>query len=146
MPLTLRRLEVIRFKPPPGMSQTQTVQTVLQMYRDAEYWKITPEQLCKVFLLNSIQTENTMVKVNEQLEETDEWTEVRDYIITVDRAEALSKNYLNNPKNNKQNYSGATVQTKIKCLACGVTITRWRTARSQRKSCNAIIARRHVVT
>merc|ERR1712112_135203 len=102
----------------PGMSQTQTVQTVLQMYRDADYWKITPEELCKVFLLNSVQTENTMVKVNEQLEETDEWNQVGDYIITVDRAEALSKNYLNNPKNNKQSYSGATVQTKIKCLAC----------------------------
>merc|ERR1712112_769972 len=101
-----------------GMSQTQTVQTVLQMFRDAGYWNISAEELCKVFLLDCIQTESTMVKVNEQLEETDDWETVRDYIITVDRAEALSKNYLNNPKQ-KHSYSGAAVQTKTRCLACG---------------------------
>ena len=48
MPLTLRQLEVIRYRPPAGTSQTQAVQTMLQMYREAEYWRITPEQLCKV--------------------------------------------------------------------------------------------------
>ena len=93
---------------------------MLQMYRDAEYWNITPEQLCKVLLLNSIQTDSMMTKVNEKLEETDDWEIVKDHIITLDRAAALASNYLNNPRG-KRNESGALAQTgkKVQCMACG---------------------------
>ena len=119
MPLTLRQLEVIRYKPAQGTSQTQAVQTMLQMFRDADYWAITPEQLCKVFLLNTIMTDSMMVKVNEKLEETDDWSDVKDHIITVDRAEALAKNYLNQPRG-RRHETGALVQgKKTQCLACG---------------------------
>ena len=34
-PLTLRRLEVLRYKPPQGQSVTQVVQNVISMFRDA---------------------------------------------------------------------------------------------------------------
>ena len=57
--------------------------------------------------------------VNEKLEETDDWEGVKDHIITLDRAEALSKNYLNNPRGRRQE-TGANVQPKkAQCMACG---------------------------
>ena len=77
MPLTLRQLEVVRYRPPPGQTQTQTTQTIMQMFREADYWNMTPEQLCKVILLNTVQTTDLMAKVQERLKETDDWEVVR---------------------------------------------------------------------
>ena len=59
-----------------------------------------------------------MVKVQERLSETDDWEVVRNHIITLDRANAMSKDFLNNPGRNRE--SGALAQVKkAQCMACG---------------------------
>ena len=80
---------------------------------------MNPEQLCKVILLNTVQTTEMMVKVQEKLREDDDWEVVRNHIITLDRANAMSKDYVNRPGRGRQD--GASVQPKRKeqCLACG---------------------------
>ena len=55
MPLCLRRLEVLCYKPPAGQSQTVTTQTVVQMFREARMWDITPDDLMTICLLNTVQ-------------------------------------------------------------------------------------------
>ena len=97
MPLTLRQLEVVRYRPPPGQTQTQTIQTIMQMFREADFWNMTPEQLCKVILLNTVQTTDLMVKVQERLKETDDWEVVRNHIIMLDQASTMTKEFLNTP-------------------------------------------------
>ena len=119
MPLTLHQLKVIRYRPPPGQTQTQAIQQILQMYREADYWNITPEQLCKVILLNAVQTNDLMVTVQERLDEKDDWEVVRNHIITLDRASAMSKDFLNNPGGRRESGALAQVNRKTQCMACG---------------------------
>ena len=61
-----------------------------------------------------------MTKVNERLEETDDWEVVKDHIITLDRAAVLSKHFLNNPTGRRREF-GALAQSskKAQCMACG---------------------------
>ena len=63
MPLTLRRLEVLCYKPPAGQTQTVTTQTVVQMFREARMWEQTPDDLMKAILLNTIQSKDMMVMI-----------------------------------------------------------------------------------
>ena len=119
MPLTLRQLEVIRYRTPQGQSQELTTKTVIQMFREAQFWDVVPEQILKVILLNTIQTTEMMTKVQERLREDDNWEVVRNHIITLDRASAMSKDYMNTPR--RERLDGAMAQTRKKeiCLACG---------------------------
>ena len=71
MPLTHLQLEVLRYKPPQGQSQTLTKQTVIQIFCKANLHDVNPDQLMKVVLLNTIQTKDMMTKVQERLEEHD---------------------------------------------------------------------------
>ena len=77
MPLTLRQLEVVRYRPPQGQTQTLTTQTVIQMFREAQFWDVVPEQILKVILLNNIQTKDVITMVQERLRETDDWEVVK---------------------------------------------------------------------
>ena len=42
IPLTLQRLEMLRYKPPAGQSQTVTTQHLVQMFRECEGFAMTP--------------------------------------------------------------------------------------------------------
>ena len=44
IPLTLQRLEMLCYKPPSGQSQTVTTQHLIQMFRECEGFKMTPEK------------------------------------------------------------------------------------------------------
>ena len=81
MPLTLQQLEMLRYKPPAGQSQTVTTQSVIQMFREANGFDITPKEILIICLLNTIQDKNIMIKVQEHLKETREWEEVRNIIV-----------------------------------------------------------------
>ena len=41
MPLTLQRLDMLRYKPPTGQSQTVTTQLLVQMFRECEGFDMT---------------------------------------------------------------------------------------------------------
>ena len=45
MPLTLQRVEVLRYSPPNGQSQTVTTQTILQMFREVNGFEITQNEV-----------------------------------------------------------------------------------------------------
>ena len=49
MPLNLQRLEVLRYKPPLGQSQTVTTQTIIQMFREANGFERTPNDILIIF-------------------------------------------------------------------------------------------------
>ena len=93
MPLTLQRLEIWHYKPPAGQSQTMTTQTLVQMFHEAECFAITPEETLIICMLNTITDKQLMVKVQENITEGMEWTEVRNVIIKLDRAAHLSNDY-----------------------------------------------------
>ena len=67
IPLTLQRLEMLRYKPPAGQSQTVTTQHVVNMFRECEGFAMTPEETLIIVMLNTITSKELMVKVNENL-------------------------------------------------------------------------------
>ena len=89
MPLTLQRLEMLHYKAPAGQSQTMTTQTLVQMFRESEGFTMTPEETLIICMLNTITDKQLMVKVNENIVEGMDWTEVRNVIVKLDRAAHL---------------------------------------------------------
>ena len=65
IPLTLQRLEMLRYKPPSGQSQTVTTQTLVQMFHECEGFAMTPEETLIICMLNTITDKALMVEVNE---------------------------------------------------------------------------------
>ena len=113
MPLTLQRIELLRYSPPQGQSQLATTQTIIQMFRECSGFEITPAEVLIICLLNTIQEKSVLIKVQEQITETSTWEEVRNLIVKIDSTSQLSDTF--KPKNC---FSGATVGTKA-CRACG---------------------------
>ena len=77
-----------------------TTQTIIQMFREASGFEITPNEVLVICLLNTIQDKNMMVKVQEQMTKTMTWEEVRNIIIKIDNASRLLDVYKQN-KNRK---------------------------------------------
>ena len=63
MPLTLQQLEMLRYKPPAGQSQTMTTQSLVQMFCESEGFTMTPEETLIICMLNTITDKQLMVKV-----------------------------------------------------------------------------------
>ena len=93
MPLNLQQLEVVRYKPPSGQSQTVTTQTIVQMFREANAFEMTPNEVLISCLLNTIQDKNLMIKVQEQMTEHMDWEQMRNTIIKMDRTSHLLESY-----------------------------------------------------
>ena len=93
MPLNLQQLEVLRYSPPAGQSLTVTTQTVVQMFREANGFDITLNDILIVCLLKHYSGQNLMIKVQEQMIEHMDWEKVRNTIIRMDRASHLSDSY-----------------------------------------------------
>ena len=105
---------MLRYSPSSGQSQSATTQTIIQMFREASGFKITPNKVLIICLLNTIQDKNMMVKVQEQMTENMTWEEVRNIIIKIDNASHLSDIY----KQNRTRQYGQSVKPKS-CRACG---------------------------
>ena len=71
MPLTLQRLDLFRYSPPQGQSQSATTQTVVELFRNCEGFSITPEEVLIICLLNTIQEMRVLVKVQEAIDAKD---------------------------------------------------------------------------
>merc|ERR1712089_70447 len=89
MPLSLQRVEMLRYSPPQGQSQLATTQTIIQMFRKCSGFDITPQEVLIICLLNTIQEKAMLIKVQEQMTETSTWEEVRNIIIKIDNALCL---------------------------------------------------------
>ena len=113
IPLTLQRLEMLRYKPPSGQSQTVTTQTLVQMFRECEGFAMTPEETLIICMLNTITDKALMVKVNENLTDGMSWMEVRNIIVKLDRAAHLSDVY------RQTNRMHANAAQSKSCRACG---------------------------
>ena len=83
MPLTLQRVELLRYSPPQGQSQSATTQTIVQMFRECSGFKITPAEVLILCLLNTIQEKSVLIKVQEQITERLTWEEVGNLIIKI---------------------------------------------------------------
>ena len=90
MSLTLQRVEMLRYSPPQGQSQSTTTQTIIQMFRECSGFNIIPNDVLIIYLLNTIQGKLMMVKVLEQMKENMGLEEVRNIIIKIDNASHLS--------------------------------------------------------
>ena len=84
MPLTLQRIEFLRYSPPQGQSQSATTQTIIQMFRECNGFEITPAEVLIICLLHTIQEKSVLIKVQEQITETSTWEEVRNLIVKID--------------------------------------------------------------
>ena len=117
MPLSLQRLDVLRLKGSGGQTQTHLTQTAIEMFRQANMFEITPEDLMKIVLLHTIQDKSIMIKVLENMGPRDRWQEVRDSIIRIDRVNTMGGAYLST----QTKQTGASVQPgKGKtCDTCG---------------------------
>ena len=113
MPLTLQQLNMLRYKPPAGQSQTVTTQSVIQMFCKTNCLEMAPKEILVICMLNTIQDKNMMIKVQEHIMEYMPWEEVRNVIVKIDRAAHLSDVYC---QNNRMHISA--VQSKA-CRACG---------------------------
>ena len=100
-------------KPPAGQSQTMTTQTLVQMFHESEGFTMTLEETLIICKLNIITDKQLMVKVQENITEDMEWTEVRNVIVKLDRAAHLSDVYR---QTNRMHASAA--QSKS-CRVCG---------------------------
>lgn len=114
VPLNLQRLEVLRYKPPQGQSQTVTIHIIMQMFREVNGFKLTPIMILIICLLKMIQDKNLMIKVQEQMTEDMDGEQVRNTIVQMDRALHLTDSYR---QNNRQHASRA--QANKACRECG---------------------------
>ena len=73
-----------------------TMQSLVQMFREAEGFTMTPEQTLVICMLNTIQDKKMMIKVQEHITEDMPWEEVRNVIVKLDRAAHLSDIYCQN--------------------------------------------------
>ena len=87
------------------------------MFREADMFSISPNELLVIVLLLTIFDKNILVKVLEQLRPTHSWEDVKDAIITYDRVNAMSGDYMTT----KTKQYGAAVQPNRgkECNACG---------------------------
>ena len=112
MPLTLQWIELLRYNPPQGQSQSATTQTIIQLFRECDGFTITPEEVLIICLLNTIQEKSVLIKVQEQITEESTWEEVHNLIVKIDSTSRLSDNL-----KHKTRFSGARVGTKA-YMAC----------------------------
>ena len=61
MPLTLQRIELLRYSPPQGQSQSATTQTIIQMFCECGSFEITPAEVLIICLLNTIQERSVLI-------------------------------------------------------------------------------------
>ena len=114
MPLTLQRLDLFRYSPPQGQSQSATTQTVVELFRNCDGFTITPEEVLIICLLNTIQEKSVLVKVQEAIDSTTTWETVRNLIVKIDSTSRISDEF----KQRKLRASGAAAGVKA-CRACG---------------------------
>ena len=93
MPLTLQRLDLFRYSPPPGQSQSATTQTVVELFRNCEGFSITPEEVLIICLLNTIQEKSVLVKVQEAIDSKTTWETVRNLIVKIDSISRISDEF-----------------------------------------------------
>ena len=108
MPLTLQRLDLFRYSPPPGQSQSATTQTVVELFRNCEGFSITPEEVLIICLLNTIQEKSVLVKVQEAIDSRTTWETVRNLIVKIDSTSRISDEF----KQRKVRASGAAARVK----------------------------------
>ena len=114
MPLTLQCLDLFRYSPPQGQSQSATTQTVVELFRNCDGFAIKPEEVLIICLLNTIQEKSVLVKVQENINETTTWENVRNLIVKIDSTSRISDGF----KQGRMRATGATVGMKA-CRACG---------------------------
>ena len=114
MPLTLQRLDLFRYSPPQGQSQSATTQTIVELFRGCDGFAIKPEEVLIICLLNTIQEKSVLIKVQEQITETTTWEHVRNLIVKIDSTSRISDGF----KQGRIRASGATAGIKA-CRACG---------------------------
>merc|ERR1712121_319292 len=111
---TLQRLDLFRYSPPQGQSQSATTQTVVELFRNCDGFTITPEEVLIICLLNTIQEKSVLVKVQEAIDSTTTWETVRNLIVKIDSTSRISDEF----KQRKLRASGAAAGVKA-CRACG---------------------------
>ena len=114
MPLTLQRIELLRYSLPQGQSQSATTQTIIKLFRGCNRFSITPEEVLIICLLNTIQEKSVLIKVQEQITETSTWEQVCNLIVKIDSTSRISDNF----KQTRICHSGAAAGLKA-CRACG---------------------------
>ena len=113
MPLTLQRLDLFRYSPPQGQSQSATTQTVVELFRNCDGFNIKPEEVLIICLLNTIQEKSVLIKVQEAIDTTTSWEAVRNMIVKIDSTSRISDEF----KQRKLKFTGATTGVKA-CRAC----------------------------
>ena len=93
MSLTLQQIELLRYSPPQGQSQSATTQTIIQLFRECDGFSITPEEVLIICLLNTIQEKSVLIKVQEQITEDSTWEQVRNLIVKIDSMSRISDNF-----------------------------------------------------
>merc|ERR1712115_477441 len=113
MLLTLQRIELFRYSPPQGQSQSATTQTIVELFRGCDGFAITPEEVLIICLLNTLQEKSVLIKVQEQISETTTWEHVRNLIVKIDSTSRISDNF----KQTIICHSGVAAGLKA-CRAC----------------------------
>ena len=113
MPLTLQRIELLRYSLPQGQSQSAATQTIIEIFRGCDGFSITPEEVLIICLLNTIQEKSVLIKVQEQITETSTWEQVHNLIVKIDSTSRISDNF-----KQKTRFSGTAAGLKA-CRACG---------------------------
>ena len=114
MPLTLQRIELLRYSLPQGQSQSAATQTIIEIFRGCDGFSITPEEVLIICLLNTIQEKSVLIKVQEQIIETSTWEQVCNLIVKIDSTSRILDNF----KQTKTCFSGTAARLKA-CCACG---------------------------
>ena len=71
---------------------------MVQIFREANSFKMTPNEIIIICLLNTIQDKNLMIKVQEQLTEDMDWEQVRNTIVKINSTSPLTDSYRQNDR------------------------------------------------
>merc|ERR1712082_446786 len=86
---------------------------VVELFHNCKGFSITPDEVLIIFLLNTIQEKNVLVKVQEAIDSKTTWETVRNLIVKIDSTSHISDEF----KQRKIRASGAAAGVKA-CRVC----------------------------
>ena len=119
-PIELTRLEALRYRGPPGQSQTATTNSTMQLYRNAEMHMMSGEDIMKLGAINSVTDREIMKELTKDLRNLTTYQEIVERITLLDKSNVISNSLLETQKKH-YSYQVNSAFKKIRCQRCGKT-------------------------
>ena len=117
-PIELTRLEALRYRGPPGQTQTETTNRTMQLYRNAEMHLMSGEEVMKLGAINSVTDGEIMKELTKDLRNLYTSQEIVDRITLLDTSNSISNSLI---ETQKRTFGANSATKRPLCQRCGKT-------------------------